>query len=542
VKKSHKYGAASDGKGRTGAAVASKTSAVQTRKRFALSPCAARLWTYALGFISLLVFSTLVYGAMFVRAEQDSYISTSPDTMHFVLSQSGGALWWVMRWALLVFKWCYLGGLLLALVWTLTARLTDYALRVPRSWEGVGFVLPLIQIGWMIWRGTNLYYKSEPSMFVFIALLLLLIAALAAGITFLVRRKKQKAAPANVSGAIRPWGCLTAFILINALSAFARYFNENEIYTARLQLLENEERWEEMIDIARSARRPSRAVAAYYAIALEETDQLLDGVYDIPYEYPKVRLDKHDGSEEYGLFVSDCNFHAGLLNPAYRTAMDQVVMNGVRLFHLKQMARAALLNEEYALCRKYVTLISQNPFEGDFVEKYNAFLANPKSIAEDATFAHVKGLRPMEDNFEQNYAPPAFLGYNCGLRSGNNATLVTSAAACLYSKDLQAFLLRAQIMAQKGMAFPSCMQQAIAIMALKQPDLLKAFPQVGKFVPDEIRSFLLDAKPLVGDRLRVRHELRKQWLGTYVYYYYTENNDPDQVAKPEGSAGKAGVN
>ena len=119
--------------------------------------------------------------------------------------------------------------------------------------------------------------------------------------------------------------------------------------------------------------------------------------------------------------------------------------------------------------------------------------------------------------------------------------LQTSVAASLYSKDLQSFLLRAQIMAQKGMPFPACVQQALAILSLKKPELLQAFPQVGRFVPDEIRSFLMDAKPYVGDRLALRHELRDRWLGTYVYYYYTENNDPDQVMKPQ-TGEKSGVN
>lgn len=515
------------------------------RRRLALKPRTARLLTYGLGFLALLLFATWGWGDVLVRAAQDSYISSSPDTMHYLLSQPLGRLWWLMRWPLLLFKWGWLGGLLLAAVWTLTARLADYALHLPRRWEGAGFLVPLLQAGWMVWRGTNLYYKSEPSLFVFVALLLLAVAALLAGVRWAFgrsRHTREAVGGAETPVGVRPWGLLVALLLTGGVTWAARFFDENEILTARLQLLEQAERWDEMIDLARSARRPTRAVAAYYAIALEETDCLLDGMYDIPYDFPKVRLDAHDGSEEYGLFVSDCSFHAGLMNVAYRTAMDQVVMNGPRLFHFKQMARAALVNGEKALCRKYLSIIAQMPFEGDFVEKYSALNADPKKVEADPTLSHVKKLAPQESHFEQNYPPPAFLGYNVGLTRGADATLQTSAAACLYSKDLQAFLPRAQIMAKKGMPFPACMQQAIAILALKQPEMLKAFPQVGRFVPDEIRSFLLDAKPLVGDRLALRHELRERWLGTYVYYYYTENNDPDQVAKPEGSAGKAGVN
>ena len=60
-------------------------------------------------------------------------------------------------------------------------------------------------------------------------------------------------------------------------------------------------------------------------------------------------------------------------------------------------------------------------------------------------------------------------------------------------------------------------------------------------MPDAIRAFLLDAKPYVNDCVALRHELRDRWLGTYVYYYYTENNDPDQVVKPNKEE-KSGVN
>ena len=188
-------------------------------------------------------------------------------------------------------------------------------------------------------------------------------------------------------------------------------------------------------------------------------------MFDIPYDFPKVRLDSLTGSGEYGLFVTDCNFHAGLLNAAYRGAMDGVVMDGPRLSCFKRMAICALLNGEKELCSKYLKLIENSPFESDFVQKYQAMLRDDKLIEADEELQHVKALYPKEDHFEQNYRSPAFLGYNVGLMEGSDATLTTSAAACLYSKDLQSFLPRAQILAQKGRSFPACMQQAIAIMA-----------------------------------------------------------------------------
>ncbi len=507
-------------------------------RRWGLKPRTALWLTYVLGFAALFAFLYGVYGDVLTRAEQDSYISTSPDTMHYLLSQPYGWLWWLMRWPLLLFKSMALGAAVLALVYTLTARCADYALRLAPGWAGLGFVLPLVQIGWMLWRGTNLYYKSEPSQFIFIALACLLASAVAALAVWVAVRRKD-AAPACAP--VRPYGLAVALLLTAGTSWAALHFNENEILTARLQNLTDREDWQAMITEARSARQPSRAVAAYHALALLETDQLLEGMFDIAYEYPEARLEKHDGGEEYGLFLMDCNLHAGLLNAAYRSAMDQMVMNGPRLFTLKRLALCALLNNEKELFLKYAALIDRSPFETDFTAKLRPLAGKPDSIRQHPTFAHILSLYPRESRFEQNYQPPAFLGYNIGLTEGTDAALPTSVAACLYSKSLDNFLPRAQVMAQKGMAFPACMQQAIAILSLKQPELLSHFPQVGRFVPDEIRAFLLDAKPYVNDRLALRHELRDRWLGTYVYYYYTENNDPDQVVKPNKEE-KSGVN
>ncbi|MDY4557368.1 MAG: DUF6057 family protein [Alloprevotella sp.] len=536
MKKSHKtYDAA---KGKKGLNVPTGNGNTHhAGRRFALTPRAARWLTYGVGFAALFAFFTWIYGDVLTRTEQDSYVSTSPDTMYYLLSQPWGRLWWLMRWPLLLFKWAAVGGLLLAAVYTLTARFTDYALRLPRRWEGLGFLLPVAQIGWMVWQGTNLYYKNEPSRFLLIALACLLLTAVLAGVVWLVRRKTHLQ-PAET---VRPYGLAVVVVLVAATSWVTLRFNENEILTARLQNLCAEERWDEMIDQARSARQPSRAVAAYHAIALLQKGQLLDGVFDIPYDYPVVRLEKHDGSEEYGLFLTDCSLHAGLINAGYRNAMDRLVMDGPRISTLKQLAICSLLNGEEALCRKYMHLIKAMPFEQDFVEKYEPLIGQQKLIDAEPMFHDILSRYPRESRFEQNYQPPAFLGYNIGLQEGSDAVLQTSVAACLYSKDLQSFLLRAQIMAQKGMPFPACVQQALAILSLKKPELLQAFPQVGRFVPDEIRSFLMDAKPYVGDRLALRHELRNRWLGTYVYYYYTENNDPDQVMKPQ-TGEKSGVN
>lgn len=509
-----------------------------------MNPCAASWLTYGIGFLLIYAFFTLVYGDMIERAEQTMYISSAPESMSYLLSEPFGRLLYYARWAMLPCKWAALGGAMLALVMTLSALAFDRALCLPRSLRGLGFIVPAAEVGWMLYRGTNLWYKSEQSLIVLIPVAVLAVLAVLTAAVALVRRFGKQAPQDAQSAKVRPWGLLAPVLLFVGLGWSAFHFNENVILTARFKNLADKQQWETIIDEAVKAKRPTRAVAAYYAIALEETDQLLDHIFDIPFDFPKLHLDKMDGSEEYGLFVCDCNFHCGLLNASYRTAMDYAVIAGPSLSSYKRMAICALLNGEKALCRKYLALIGRMPFESDFVEKYSAMLDNDKLIEQDAELAHVRSLYPQEDRFEQNYMPPAFLGYNVGLGRGSDRTLVTSAAACLYSKDLRSFIVRAQIMKQKGMRITGFMQEAIAIASLKQPELLQMFPEVSQFVPNQITSFLMDAKPYINDRDALRQNLKDNWLGTYVYYYYTENNDPSQTIKnSEKSAGsQAGVN
>lgn len=522
------------------AAPSAARKAAAPRRLFRCTASTASRLAYAVGFLLLFAFFYFVYGDVMLRAGQQSYVSTSTDTLYYVLSRPFGSLYVVGRFLLLPSKWPWLFGLLMAVVMAVQARLADYVLSLPKSWRGVGFIVPAMQMGWMVWRGTNLYYKNEPGLITLIPvaalLLLLLLAALKWGLAKWLRRPSSA-----VVQHVRPWGLLAAVVLVCAPSVWALAENENVILTARLQNLCDEREWDTIIEEARAARRPSRAVAAYHAIALLETNQLVDGLFDIAYDYPKLRLDSLDGAEEYGLFLADCNLHAGLLNPAYRASMDQVVMHGPRVDHFKRMALCALLSGEDALCRKYIHLVGRMPFEGEWVDYMTACLRNRKLIADDDMMAHILSLKPQEQRFEQSYRYPAFLGYNIGLAQGADATLHTSVAACLYSKDLQAAAYRIAIMAQKGMPMSAPLQQCVAILRLNHPEMADQLPPVPAYVEEQYKLFLTDAKPYVKDRLGLRRALKEAWLGTFFYYYYAENNDPDQVLKRE-TGSEAGVN
>lgn len=528
------------------------------------SPSWRRWLPYAVEFVLIYVFCTAVYGDVFVRTAEENYVSTDLTTMGFLTSQAWGLLFYAGRWLLLPFLNVWVGAVVMALVLTASTVLLDRAIGLASRLNSLCSFIPGLVLGWIVFRGTNIFHRNEPSLIVLVPLALFVFSAILALVSWMIRKRnptggEEKARRRGRLSSL-PLGVLSPVIVFAALTFCAQKYNQNEILTARMQLDFLHGDWDSIIEDAQKAERPTRAVAAYYAIALVQTDQLLDRIYDIPFDYPSPRLDRNSGSEEYSLFEGDCNLCAGLLNPAYRCAMDQVVMYGPTVFNFKRLAVAALLNGEKALTEKYLSLIEKMPFEQGFVDKIRPMLSDSTLISQDENFAHILSLYPQESRFEQNYQQPAFLGYNLGLRQGSDPTLRTAIAAALYSKAINRCLPHIQILSQKtGGNLPVSVQQALTIMAQKNPQIESAFPDAVRIYEPMLASFFTQAKPIIDRRsveiagkskkeqeeIKVKYnaimrdELKEEWLGTYFYYYYCENNDPGQTVSPKE---KAGVN
>lgn len=551
-------------------------------------------------FLLLWVLLSWVYGDVMWRTEQNSYVSVSPMQMKHLTDVSLGWIFYAARWPLTLFKYPWIGGLLMAFLLLATTEMLAYVLRVPIKWKWLTSLLPFAYFGWLLMRGFNLYYRSEPSMVVLLPTAccgLLCVASivlffLKKGIRFSITRRvrivfgigflvlitcgliallalpikaalwlivflaiyayaavfclcKKSFLPAEVSSVSSSSilvGMSVMIVLGITLGLTAVKVNDSVIATARMQRLMEEQNWEEMAETALKLNRPTRSVAAYYAIALEQQDALLEGIFDLPFDFPKVSFDDDQPSDEYTLFAPDCNLTAGLPNSAYHEAFEQTVMSGLRLHWLKTMAKAAILNDEEKLARKYIAILRANPFEGDFCDRFEPMIDKPELIDQDNEMAHIRQLAPRDKHpFEQQFRKPVFLGYNMGLSEGPDAVLRTSAAACLYSKDLNAFIPRAQVFVAKKWPLPECMQQALVIYSIKHggADFLKQFQgAISPMVEQTIAAFSRDVAPIAKDKEAMRRELKADWLGSYVYYYYCENNNPEQVRKQES----AGVN
>ncbi|MBO5702962.1 MAG: hypothetical protein J6R91_00060 [Bacteroidaceae bacterium] len=495
-------------------------------------------WVHIAAVLLLYVFCTWAYGDVFHRAQQYCYVSTSAEQMVYVSNLPWGDIYWVLRFLMLPFKSIWLGGAWMTLWLVGSACLLARALRLSRKWKPLTFLLPILTLSYLVFRGIRVYYHDEPSMVIGLPILVTLVCGLCAlaGHFALKKRQHETKSPMGVVLALG-----LSFVL---LFVSTDYFRQNDVLTARLQNMMWQAEWEDMEKEALSARRPTRAVAAYYAIALQQQGKLLEKLFNLPFDYPEDNnYLVYEGKTEYSLFEGDANFHAGLINSSYRAVMEQHVMVGPTIAYYKRMAMCAILNQEKALAERYLFALEGVPFESDFVEKWRAYLVNPSLMNADQEIVNVLALKPLEENLEQNYRRPIFMGYNVGLSSGSNYTLITSVAATLYSKELMRLLNVAGVMRQKlGGRLPQAVREAILIKSVTLKDVAQVFPDIAndRILLAQFQSFVKEAQPYLDDKPKLREVMKEKWLGTYFYYYYCENNNPNQVRRQEQN--NVGVN
>lgn len=497
-------------------------------------------FVYGVGFLLLAVFCCWTYGDVFHHIALDNFVCSDAEAMTFVRRSAYGSIFWAARYLLLVFNNQWVGGIVMAAFLTLTAWLFDrLALSlssgkpgVARHLCGVGFLPVLALLSWMVYRGYNLYFRCDISTFVVWTVLLFLVA-LVAGLVALVMRRKVEKGISRFAAA--PLVVLLAYA---GLTWQAFVPGENVRATCRMQnILDETQDWQAMAETGRSCVRPSRSVAAYYIIALVQQNQLLEHAFDIPFDYPKLKLDDIGGDDEGINYIADCNLYAGLPNSAYHTSMENHVMTGPRLRTYKRMAICSILSGENKLASRYLHIINTVPFQKGWVKEYLEYLDHPEMIVKNPVFSNILSMYPREQRFEQNYRQPVFLGYNAGLLSGSDNTLVTSVATCMYSKDLNNLLLRTNFLQQK-ISLPLTVQQSIYIASLNREGLLDQYPQVkgNAMLQAEFRNFLAEAQPFLARKKELQDEeakkalqhemseaLRENWLGTYYYYYYCGN-------------------
>lgn len=88
------------------------------------------------------------------------------------------------------------------------------------------------------------------------------------------------------------------------------------------------------------------------------------------------------------------NYHLGKVNNSYRWSMEHTVKFGKRVFFLKYMVRAALVNKDFKLAQRYNDILLSTTFHRKWAEHFQMFIDRPELMVRSSEFAGIPDFRP----------------------------------------------------------------------------------------------------------------------------------------------------
>ncbi len=486
------------------------------------------------------------YGDVFRIAREYSFWAPDETLMYYLEGRPWAGLCWIGQLLLQTYRWPMLGALLTALFVSGSTWLVGYCLRLRGWWRLLQYLPAAIYLVLLTYIGFDLYFETETGMIMGIPFACFVVLLVLAGI---IRSFSSHPFPNIVRPPVdetprqnRVQLLLVVLIMLATVSVSQTIRPYVRVVT-HMQCQMMEQDWKGMAQTARDhADLSYRQIAAYYAIALVQTGEQCNRLFDIRLDYDDPYLHGFDGkgNNAANYYLFDCDFHAGLIQTAIHHAMEQMTMNGPNIRALKMLTKCALLREEWIVADKYLHILQRVPFEGDWVNKYRPMLYNKERVDADPEFKMVRLTEPVRDNFENFFVQPTFLGYNAALTEGLSINaLWNSLAVHIYTKTMPQFLERCQPL--QGTTPPLNVSDAIVLMAAKYPDLTKSFPNMD-YSRTRLVSFMQDVKPYMGDRAKYARELFSKYKGYYPYYYFFGNLKATRKHKENEGSSKQGVN
>lgn len=272
---------------------------------------------------------------------------------------------------------------------------------------------------------------------------------------------------------------------------------------------------------------PTRITVLYNHAALFHRGEAGDSLYSYlqggaPFNveiegYPSIRL----------VGARHIYLRFGRVYDSYRWSMEDFVEFGPRMSYVKTLLKAALINGEYDVARRYVDILEHTTFHKAEARKYKEYIDNPELIEHDQELAQIKKLTGYvgyiggDDGMIETY-----LASNvAALRGGCPELLELSLQFNISRKDIKEFWPRMIAYTQMGKPLPRHYQEAIILYSgLEHQYNWEQFP-IDKAVADRFDSFMRMAKVNAKyDEAHNRVAFAPLFGDTFWYYYFFITN------------------
>ena len=314
-----------------------------------------RLPVLPIFFVVVLIWASWYYGSVFHLSREYSFWVSDTRQLDFILTCSFGSLRYVGRALLMTYKYPLLGGLLMAAMLTLGTWLVGYCWRLNAKWRIIQYLPALAYMGTITYKGLNIFFEAETGFIMGIPFLTLLVLVIWGVI---IKSFSRKPVPAFIGipkdETPRQNGLQIALIILGmaAIMGFDMWQRPYVRVICRLIDMEYNQDWDGIQKLARAnAKMSNRPMACAYAIALVQTEQIGERMYDIRLDYDSLHVNGLDGQHNNAsaLYLPEGNYYGGFIESAMHSAMEQMVMTGPTVRLMKMMIKCALVRGEWKL-------------------------------------------------------------------------------------------------------------------------------------------------------------------------------------------------
>lgn len=311
-------------------------------------------------------------------------------------------------------------------------------------------------------------------------------------------------------------------IVVFSYLTIARADNRNKPYFHAEKLF-YEQKYDELINY--NLQFPSVNILTNYLnnIALAETGKLNDMLFRFPQSadgntlFLKWEL-AGEVLKRGGYFY----WSLGMINEAQRWAYEYMVMRGNTPEGLKMLIKTDLLNGNYKVAEKYISVLKQSVFYRGEAQKFERLLFNDAGVENDAELGRKKRLRARHDFFVLAENPAANLDLIIAADSSNRIAIEYKFATLLLQKDFESVTnLLPLLKSARFERIPKNIEEAVVAFSLLN---------LGKY--PEFDGFDFDPKTVIrfneyyrifqqnsGNKQQAQSALR-DYSDTYWYYVF----------------------
>jgi hypothetical protein len=197
--------------------------------------------------------------------------------------------------------------------------------------------------------------------------------------------------------------------------------------------------WNRVLTLSRKYPGQNQLIMYYTNLALYKTGNLANSMFHYRQSGTKGLWLEWERNETAPFFGGEVYYHLGYINEAFRWAFEAMEAKGPNPRSLKRLVITSIINRDYQLARKYLSLLDQTMFYRRWSRIYHPFIADTNLIPGNEELQEKRKFLLHDD----------FIAYNNDISIGlerlleshpdNRMAFEYLMASCLLRKDLDAF-------------------------------------------------------------------------------------------------------